>query len=129
MTYGFRYRDRTTGRQRWIGLGLHGSITADEARALAKKRAGEVADNRDPAAERAWSAPAAEQAEANTVNAVLDAFLDRYVRKTGLRSGDAVRRRSSNASSGHVSARARSIQSAGDIVELLDDIEDQRRIQ
>ena len=32
--------------------GLHGSITADQARALAKKRAGEVADSRDPAEER-----------------------------------------------------------------------------
>ena len=51
-TYGFRYRDKTTGKQRWVGLGLHGSITADEARVLAKKRAGEVADARDPVGER-----------------------------------------------------------------------------
>src|SRR4051812_10204438 len=51
VTYGFRYRDKVTRRQRWIGLGLHGSITPDEARDLAKKRAGEVADRRDPAAE------------------------------------------------------------------------------
>ena len=45
-TYGYRYRDKITGRQRWIGLGLHGPITAEEARDLAKKRAGEVADSR-----------------------------------------------------------------------------------
>lgn len=40
VTYGLRYRDRATGRQRWLGLGLHGTITADQARVLAKKRAG-----------------------------------------------------------------------------------------
>jgi hypothetical protein len=49
VTHGFRYRDKTTGKQRWIGLGLHGSITPDQARIQAKKRAGEVADGRDPA--------------------------------------------------------------------------------
>ena len=32
VTYGYRYRDKGTGKQRWLGLGLHGSITADEAR-------------------------------------------------------------------------------------------------
>ena len=47
VTYGFRYRDRATNKQRWIGLGLHGSVTAEQARNLAKKRAGEVADGRD----------------------------------------------------------------------------------
>jgi hypothetical protein len=51
VTYGFRYRDKKSGRQRWIGLGLHGSITPDQARNLARKRAGEVADARDPVAE------------------------------------------------------------------------------
>src|SRR5437870_775823 len=52
VSYGFRYRDKTTRKQRWIGLGLHGSITPHQARLLAKKRAGEVADGRDPAAEQ-----------------------------------------------------------------------------
>lgn len=48
VTYGFRYRDKTTRKQRWLGLGLHGSITAEQARELAKKAAGEVADKKDP---------------------------------------------------------------------------------
>ena len=77
VSYGFRYRDKKTGKQRWIGLGLHGSITPDQARNLAKKRAGEVADARDPAGERdATRAEAvkAKLAEVNTVNAVLDNF-------------------------------------------------------
>src|SRR5882724_7106702 len=51
VTYGFRYRDKKTSKRRWLRLGLHGSITAEQARILAKKRAGEVADARDPAGE------------------------------------------------------------------------------
>lgn len=31
VTYGFRYRNRA-GQQRWLPLGLHGQVTADEAR-------------------------------------------------------------------------------------------------
>src|SRR5436190_23255993 len=70
-TYGFRYRDKTTGKQRWVGLGLHGTITADTARAEAKKRAGEVAASRDPVAEREGTRAAAtiaKLAETNTIN-------------------------------------------------------------
>lgn len=92
VTYGFRYRDKTTCRQRWIGLGLHGSITPDQARILAKKRAGEVADGRDPVGEQEAAREQitkAKVAEANSVNAVLDDFLREYVRgPDGLRSAD-----------------------------------------
>jgi len=96
VTYGFRYRDKKSGRQRWIGLGLHGSITPDQARNLARKRAGEVADARDPVAElEAVRAEAvkAKQGEVNTVDAVLDNFLKEYVRGSdALRSADQVER-------------------------------------
>src|SRR4051794_8076965 len=51
ITYGFRYRPKEgPPKQRWLTLGRHGNITADQARILAKKRAGEVADGRDPVA-------------------------------------------------------------------------------
>lgn len=75
IAYGFRYRDKRTGKRRWLALGLHGSITADEARVLAKKRAGEVADNRDPAAELERAREEAQKADHRSVNAVLDAYL------------------------------------------------------
>jgi integrase len=96
VTYGFRYRDKTTNKQRWIGLGLHGSVTAEQARNLAKKRAGEFADARDPAAEleatRAEAAMA-KLAVTNTVNVVLDGFLSEYVRGAdALRSADQIER-------------------------------------
>jgi hypothetical protein len=46
------YRHKVTGRQRWLGLGIHGSVTPNQARTLAKKAAGAVADRRDPFEER-----------------------------------------------------------------------------
>ena len=125
VTYGYRYRDKGTGKQRWLGLGLHGSITADEARDLAKKRAGDVADSRDPVAELAAKRAEAareRQADANTVDFVLDQFIARHVDK--LRSAKTVTR------SLEVYVRPRlgrkSIYDVKrlDIVQLLDAIED-----
>ncbi len=87
VTYEFRYRD-DKGYRKFISIGGHGSITADQARNLAKKRSGEVADNRDPAGERKTQ----EAITANTVNAVLDNYIRRVVRAPGgeLRSADAI---------------------------------------
>jgi integrase len=125
-TYGFRYRDKTTGKQRWVGLGIHGTITADEARGQAKKRAGEVADSRDPVAEREETrATAAREklADVNTVGAILDKFVSRHVKT--LRSGDQVER----AFDVYVRPRLgeKSIYDVRrrDVVEMLDAIEDQ----
>ena len=96
VTYGFRYRDKKADKQRWLGLGLHGSITAEQARTIAKKRAGEVADGRDPAEEQEQVRAAAAKAKltaANTVNVILDRFMTKYVRgPDGLRSADLIER-------------------------------------
>jgi integrase len=91
VSYGFRYRDKTTGRSRWLALGLHGNVTADQARRLAQKHAGSVADRRDPVAELETLRAEAKRAAAETVDAVLDEFLERHVRP-GLRSAKAVER-------------------------------------
>jgi integrase len=121
VTYGFRYRNRA-GQQRWLPIGLHGRVTPDEARDFAKKRAGEVADGRDPMAERDSQRAVA----ANTVDSVLDKFLARYVRKQErpLKSADEIER----AFNVYIRPRIgqRSIYDLGrrDIVELLDEIED-----
>ena len=89
ITYGFRYRPKEgPARQRWLTLGRHGNITVEQARTLAKKRAGEVADARDPAAEdkaKQLEKEKAKLAISNTVNAVLDTFVTRHVSQ--LRSG------------------------------------------
>jgi integrase len=86
ITYGFQYRT-AGGKRPWLSLGLHGSITADQARDLAKKRSGEVADDRDPAAERK-----VEQARtSNTVNAVLDEYIELDLEARGLRSVETIK--------------------------------------
>lgn len=90
-SYAYRYRVKGTNQQRLISLGIHGTITPDQARELAKKRAGEVADGKDPKGERTESrteAKRAKLADLNTVDAVLDAFEKDHV--SGLRSGDQV---------------------------------------
>ena len=50
VTYSLRYRTRDGDRKR-INVGVHGNITPDEARRIAKQRAGEIAGGADPAAE------------------------------------------------------------------------------
>lgn len=90
VTFGYRYRD-AAGKQKWHRLGLLGSITAEQARTLAKKRAGEVADGRDPSAERVSAkqeAAKASRVASNTVNAILDDFVKRHASK--LRSEDQI---------------------------------------
>jgi integrase len=125
-TFGYRYRDKTTGKQRWIGLGLHGTITADEARTLAKKRAGEVAHARDPVAEQEESRAAAKLAklaDTNTVDAILDKFEARHVK--GLRSGDQVVAAFINHVRPRIGSKSIYDLKRRDIVEMLDLIEDE----
>lgn len=125
VTYGYRYRDKGTGKQRWLGLGLHGSITADEARDLAKKEAGKVADNRDPVAEREAKREEAareRQAETKTVDAVLDQFIARHVDK--LRSAKTVTRSLEVYVRPRIGKKSIYEVTRLDVVQLLDAIED-----
>ena len=125
-TYGFRYRDKTTGKQRWVGLGLHGKVAADEARVLAKKRAGEVADARDPVAEQEESravARLAKVAETNTVDAILDKFEARHVKN--LRSGDQIKRAFTVYVRPRIGTKSIYELKRRDINEMLDAIEDE----
>ncbi len=54
---------RAAGRSRRVSLGLHGRITADEARRIAKQKLGDVAKGSDPAAEKAATGSAMTMAE------------------------------------------------------------------
>jgi integrase len=121
VTYGFRYR--VAGKQRWLALGVHGRITPDMARRLAKKRAGQVADGRDPAVERKTEEARAKTARASTVDALLDAFLDRHVRKN-LRSAGEVERVFRKYVRPRIGAKSIYDLRRRDVMELLDGIED-----
>jgi integrase len=123
VTYGFRYRDkRDGGRQRWISIGEHGPITADQARAKALQIAKDVREHREPLTARE-EATQRRASAGNTVNAALDNFLSRYVRPN-LRSAAEVERcfnvyvRPAIGSMALYGVRRR------DVVGLLDRIED-----
>jgi integrase len=125
VTYGFRYRDKH-GRQRWIGLGVHGAITPDQARRRALKIAGEVRDGADPVAEgRSAIALAAKrrQTVGYTVNGLLDNFVARHVRPN-LRSADEVERAFRIYVRPRIGTRSIYDLRRREIVELLDSIED-----
>lgn len=121
VTYGLRYR--VNGKQRWLALGIHGKITPDAARKLAKKRAGEVADDRDPAGEREAEQEKAKAGSANTVTALLDSFLERYARKNELRSAGEIERTFNKYVRPRIGSKVIYDLRRRDIVEMLDKIE------
>jgi integrase len=90
--YVLKYRSGT--RQRWLRLGDHGDVTTEQARSLAQKRLGQVADGRDPAAEIRNARDEREQREAEAKRAHdlaalapnMEAFATRYLeRHAGVR--------------------------------------------
>jgi integrase len=74
VTYGYRYSN-AAGTQRWLPLGLHGKITADQARTLAKKATGLAADGKDPVAEREKERAARKAELADTLQPVCEDYL------------------------------------------------------
>lgn len=125
VSFGYRYRNEK-GQSRWEALGVYGSITPDEARGLAKKRAGIVADGRDPVAEKEETRTEAKRAKlatSNTVDAILDKFEARYSSK--LRSGDQIKRAFKVYVRPRIGEKSIYDLKRRDIVEMLDAIEDE----
>jgi integrase len=89
-TYGFRFRHPRSGRQHWIGLGVHGDVTAEQARTKALQLAKDVRHNKQPVSARQEAAQRRAIA-GGTVSVALDVFLDRYV-KPNLRSAREIER-------------------------------------
>jgi len=75
ISFGFQYTVKESGKRRWMGIGLHGSVTVKEARDLAKQYAGQVAARHDPAREEKTAKARSE----NTVNHVLDRWIIAHV--------------------------------------------------
>jgi integrase len=116
-SYGFRFYARG-GKRRWLSLGLHGKITADEARVLAKRAAGRVAEGRDPVQEEQTARAIA----TNSLNAVLDQYLSRHVRK--LRSRYERERVVDTLVRPKLGSRSIYDLTRSDVIKLLDEIED-----
>lgn len=70
-TYTVQYR--MGGRTKRVSLGVHGAITPDEARDLARRILGEVSKGDDPSAQRRL------ERRAPNVSALCDRFLEEYV--------------------------------------------------
>jgi Arm DNA-binding domain len=77
ISYSLRYRTRNGDRKRLL-IGTHGNVTPDEARKIAKQRAGEVAGGLDPVAEK----KIAEAVAGNTVSVVWDEYAKRERQKS-----------------------------------------------
>jgi integrase len=121
ITYGYRYRDSQSGRQKWIGLGIHGELTPDQARRKALKVAGEVKDGREPASAAATAAKR-RRALGVTVDRLLDDFLARYARPN-LRSADQIAHSFADVRS-RLGSRSIYDVKRSDIIAVLDVIED-----
>ena len=73
IQFGFQYGSRQA--RRWMTIGLLGEVSVAEARRRAEELRGKVSAKEDPAAEFKMAAARA----TNTVNALLDEFLNIYV--------------------------------------------------
>ena len=122
VTYGFRYRDKHTSRQRWIGLGLHGDITPEQARKNALKVAAEVRDGGEPVSAAALAAKR-RQTAGHTLDWLLDNFVARHVRPN-LRSAHEIERTFRVYVRPRLGSRSIYDLRRHDIAELLDGIED-----
>jgi integrase len=122
VTFGYRYVERTTGKRRWLPLGLYGRVTVEQARRLAQKAAGEVASGDDPLQQRLDERTAAKSAPATVVDDILDRFLRDYVDKKNLRTKDEVRRAIDNWVRPVIGKRPIAEVSRKDIIEMCDGI-------
>jgi len=83
ISYGLKYTDAKSGRQRWLALGLHGAVTPELARRLAQTERGRIASGADPQSEK--EATKTRRAGIGTVNDLLDQHLTLYVNTRKLR--------------------------------------------
>ena len=52
ISYGLKYTDPKSGAQRWLALGMHGAVTAEQARGKALSERGRIAGGADPQGEK-----------------------------------------------------------------------------
>jgi integrase len=85
-SYFVQYRNRH-GRSRWFTIGLHGKVTADGARKIARKVLDAVQDGKDPAGEREAFR------QAPTMSDLLDRYIAEHVeRRNRPRTAEEIKR-------------------------------------
>jgi integrase len=90
ISYGLKYVDAKTGRQRWLSLGLHGALTPELARRRAEIERGRIAAGADPQGEK--EEQRIRRKGIVTVNDLLDKHMKQYVEARGLRSHAEIKR-------------------------------------
>jgi integrase len=123
VSYALRYR--TGGKRALYSIGLHGNITADQARTLAKQRAGDVAGGADPAAERTAARVKVVHDATKTVNAVLDNHVKRHVETLAEDSAKQIKSAFDRLVRPTLGARLIYELERSDISDLMDTIEDE----
>lgn len=90
VCYGLKYTSAKSGRQRWFALGMHGALTAEQARSMAMMHRGRIASGLDPQSDR--EAERIQRTGITTVTKLLDAHLAMYVVPRKLRSAKEIAR-------------------------------------
>ncbi len=85
VSFGLKYSDSRTGRQRWLALGLYGNLTPEQARKTALAERGRIATGADPQAEK--EALRVRRSGIVTLNDLIDSHLKLYVEARKLRTG------------------------------------------
>ncbi|MGE8942005.1 tyrosine-type recombinase/integrase [Leptospira interrogans] len=115
----YRY---SAGKQQTVSLGVWGKdLTLTQARREAEKRKGQIAEGRDPAAERSAARRHAKAAEVDTVNYVLDLYLEEEVRGR-LRTAKQIESMFDRLVRPAIGERSIYSLEAGDLTELFDGI-------
>jgi len=122
VSFFIKYVDKASGNQRLLSLGKHGDISVDQARTMAEKMRGRIAEGKDPALDRKIERQ--NRGKAETVGQLLDEFLKRYVQKRKLRSEDEYRRVFDHDVKPALGKIAILALKRTDIVRMLDKIED-----
>jgi integrase len=117
ITYSLRYRTARGERKR-ILIGTHGNVTPDEARKIAKQRAGEVAFGHDPVVERRTAKAVA----GNTVASIWDDYAKRELKSK--RSAAAQQSAFDRLVRPQIGTRSIYDLRRGDMMKLFDTIED-----
>ncbi len=87
-----RYRPQGSRVNRKLTLGAYPAIGLKDARARAVKALGTIAEGGDPAVEKQAKRQEAKQANAETVEAVVELFVERYLKAKRLRTWEETKR-------------------------------------
>ena len=119
-----RYRPKGSRANRKLTLGAYPAVGLKEARARANKALSIIAEGGDPAAEKRAKRQETKQQQAETIEVVVDQFVERYLKAKKLRTWAEVKRQLERNALTHWRGRPVSSITKKDIHAVLDDVMD-----